>query len=78
MILAGDVGGTKTVVALFEIESGGLRLVSDATFPSTAHASFEEILTRFLEDHSRPHIETACFGVAGPVVGGRVTATNLP
>ena len=78
MILAGDVGGTKTVVALFEIESGGLRLVSDATFPSTAHASFEEILTRFLEDHSRPRIETACFGVAGPVVGGRVTATNLP
>ncbi len=78
MILAGDIGGTKTVVALFEIESGGLRLVSDATFPSAAHASLEEILARFLEDQSRPRIETACFGVAGPVIGGRVTTTNLP
>ena len=44
MILAGDIGGTKTVIALFDNTAGGLKLVRDATFPSKDHASLEEIL----------------------------------
>jgi glucokinase len=78
VILAGDIGGTKTVLALFEGEGTGLRRRSDATFPSGEHGSLEEILTRFLEDQGRAPIEAACCGVAGAVIGGRVKTTNLP
>ncbi len=77
MILAGDIGGTKTVVALFERRDDRLELRRDATFPSRDHASLEEILTRFLEEDPAA-IDAACFGVAGPVVGGQARTTNLP
>jgi glucokinase len=78
MILAGDIGGTKTVLALFEPDGDGLRLVRDATFPSREHATFEEILSRFTSQGPTPNVEGACFGVAGAVMDGRVTTTNLP
>ena len=78
MILAGDIGGTKTVLALFEPEGDGLRLVRDATFPSRDHPTFEEILTRFLGDGDKPKLDGGCFGVAGAVLDGRVQTTNLP
>jgi glucokinase len=78
MILAGDIGGTKTVLALFEPDGDGLRLVRDATFPSREHATFEEILSKFSTQGPTPPIEGACFGVAGAVMDGRVTTTNLP
>lgn len=78
MILAGDIGGTKTVLALFEPDGDGLRLVRDATFPSREHATFEEILTRFTAIAPTPGVAAACFGVAGAVLDGRVTTTNLP
>ena len=77
MILAGDIGGTKTVVALFECRDDRLELRRDATFPSRDHASLEEILVRFLEEEPAA-IDAACFGVAGPVVGGQTRTTNLP
>src|SRR5260370_32327064 len=78
MILAGDIGGTKTVLALFEPDGDGLRLVRDATFPSREHATFEEILAKFTGEGPPPSVEGACFGVAGAVMDGRVTTTNLP
>jgi len=78
MILAGDIGGTKTVLALFEPDGEGLRLVRDATVPSRDHATFEEILTTFLGDGPAPKVDAACFGVAGAVLDGRVHTTNLP
>ena len=78
MILAGDIGGTKTVLALFEPERGGLRLVRDVTQPSRNFASLEAIIRRFLDSGPTPPIESACFGVAGAVVDGRCTTTNLP
>src|ERR1043166_5310980 len=80
MILAGDIGGTKTVVALFE-EAGKdeLRLVRDATFPSKEHASLEEILATFLsKDRVKPTPRAGCFGVAGAVIEGKCRTTNLP
>ena len=52
MILAGDIGGTKTVIALFEETAAGLRQLRDATFPSREHGSLEEILAIFLKDEA--------------------------
>ena len=78
MILAGDIGGTKTVLALFEPDGETLRPVRDATFPSREHSTFEEILTTFLDGSTGEKPEAACFGVAGAVMDGRVQTTNLP
>jgi glucokinase len=77
MIIAGDIGGTKTVVALFEKSVEGLRLVRDARFASQDHRSLEEILEKFLHG-TDPHLEVGCFGVAGPVIDGKAKTTNLP
>jgi glucokinase len=76
MILAGDVGGTKTNLALFRPEVG--RLVRDkvGTYPSREHASLESLLKEFLG--GRQDVELACVGVAGPVRGGHSRLTNLP
>lgn len=78
MLLAGDIGGTKTVLALFEDGPHGLRLVRDETFPSQSAGSLQELLTRFLETGGGPALRAACFGVAGAVVDGHSKATNLP
>jgi glucokinase len=78
MILAGDIGGTKTVIGLFEQAGGLLRAVREETFPSKSYATLEAILDRFLGAASRPELRSACFGVAGPVIEGRSRTTNLP
>jgi glucokinase len=78
MILAGDVGGTKTVLALFDCSGDELRLVRDATFPSQAHPSLEEILGWFLNDKPSPPLKAICVGVAGPIIDGKCKTTNLP
>ncbi len=79
IVLAGDVGGTKTALALFEKdERGRLRLVRDGTLPSRESASLELAIEQFLAAGPRPAIDAVCLGVAGPVVDGRCVATNLP
>ena len=78
MILAGDVGATKTVVALYEPSGDELAQRDEATFASAEHASLEEILREFLGDRSVRALEAACFGVAGPIVDGKAKITNLP
>ena len=76
MILAGDIGGTKTLIALYEHDKAeGLRLAREATFPSRSYASLEAILHEFLHGES---VEAACFGVAGAVIDGKCQTTNLP
>jgi glucokinase len=76
MILAGDIGGTNTRLALFE-DGDGLAPVRAETFPSREHASLAAIVRSFLSGSAvRP--DRACFGVAGAVRSGRVAATNLP
>jgi len=78
MFLAGDIGGTKTNLAIYTYEGGTDRLVAKkvAAFPSRDHGTLGEIIRKFLgDDHS---IQQACFGVAGPVKGGKVQVTNLP
>jgi glucokinase len=78
MIIAGDIGGTKTNVALFEPsgkETG--KPVVQQSFPSGDYNSLEAILTEFVAAHRPQKITRACFGVAGPVVGGRVETTTI-
>src|SRR5918997_2923169 len=77
MIIAGDIGGTKTNVALFEPREGGLvePVVFDS-YPSKGYDSLEAILEHFISAH-RPRLTHACFGVAGPVQDGFVATSNL-
>ncbi len=77
MILAGDIGGTKTVLALLRKEpDGNLVCAQEETFASQDFAQFDDILSNFLGDGVT--ITSACFGVAGPVVNQRCQTTNLP
>jgi glucokinase len=78
MLLAGDVGGTKTVVALYEETPEGPRLVRDGTYSSQAHVALEQIIEEFFAGHPRPALRAACFGVAGAVINGECQTTNLP
>ena len=77
MILAGDIGGTKARLALFEPGSGRAEPAASACLPSAGHDSLESVLDLFLDLHPAK-IEAAAFGVAGPVVDGRSRITNLP
>ncbi|MDI7274970.1 MAG: glucokinase [Anaerolineae bacterium] len=77
MILAGDVGGTKTSLALARLHDGSLRLEGLRSYPSQSYASLEAVLTAYRANEGGP-IEGACFGVAGPVLGGEAQITNLP
>jgi glucokinase len=78
MILAGDIGGTKTVIAHYDEAEGSLRQLRVATFPSRDHASLEDILAAYLKDSPEVSLRAACFGVAGTVRDGKSHTTNLP
>jgi glucokinase len=78
MILAGDVGGTKTALALFDRQGINFTLVREAALPSPEFPTFEGAIARFLADGPSGPIDAASFGIAGPVVEGRVVTTNLP
>lgn len=77
MILAGDIGGTKTILAFFACDEERVVPVNERVFPSKQYGYFIEVLQEFLKDR-RPEVRIACFGVAGPVIDGRCEATNLP
>lgn len=77
LILAGDIGGTKTELALFSVHGEKLRLESQQRFPSKRYSGLMPVLREFLGG-KRPAIDAACFGIAGPVVDGKVRTTNLP
>jgi glucokinase len=76
-ILAGDIGGTKTILALFRVDGEQLECEREETFASGDHSSFDEILKTFLAA-GVPRLRAACFDVAGPVVDGECRTTNLP
>ncbi len=78
MVLAGDIGGTKTALGLFSQELGPARPVTEKVFSSASHSSLEEIATEFLNQARPGPIEAACFAVAGPILSGRAIVTNLP
>lgn len=75
-VVAGDIGGTKTRLALIEVVGSQVRIEHERSYPSRDFASFETLLAGFLNDIQVPiH---AAFGVAGPVLDGAVRTTNLP
>ena len=76
MILAGDVGGTNTRLAYFDVKEGRLELVASRVFPSREYGALESIVSEFVSAQALP-IERACFGVAGPVKRGRCVTSNL-
>lgn len=78
MILAGDIGGTKTVLALYDLVAGELRGRREEQYVSADHPSLESILDKFLRERDPEALGGACFGVAGPVVDGVAKITNLP
>ena len=77
MILGGDLGGTKTLLALAEKDAAGsIRIVRQQRFASADYPTFDALLDEFLAD--RPSIAAACFGVAGPTDGQSAKLTYLP
>lgn len=78
MVLAGDIGGTNSRLALFEARAEGpLVPVAERTYPSRDHDGLGPIVTLFRREFPQP-IEAASFGVAGPVAAGWSRTTNLP
>jgi glucokinase len=76
MLLAGDVGGTKTALGIFSQESGPRAPLAHASYSSGDGESLVALVRRFLGSTDLP-IDRACFAVAGPVLDGRTKITNL-
>jgi glucokinase len=77
MILVGDIGGTNARLAAFETEGNRLQCVVEKIYASKQHSGLPEIVTDFVKTEGIP-ARSACFGVAGPVRGGRSKISNLP
>ena len=77
VVLAGDVGGTKTSVGLFVTGKKRPEPLVVESFASREAPHLENIVEQFLKSHPAS-ISSACFGIAGPVINGRCRATNLP
>lgn len=84
MILAGDVGGTKVHLALYDFEEGRLKPIRDQKFPAAEFGKLDDVVRRFLSNddghaaQNASEIVAACFGCPGPVRDGRLKLTNLP
>ena len=85
MILAGDIGGTKCNLALYQVQAEKCQQVVKRRYESRKFSSFDTIIAKFLDetggvtkDAGVGKIDAAGFGVAGPVIDNRVKATNLP
>jgi len=74
--LVGDIGGTKTVLAIAETDADGTRLISERRYASRDFASLEEVVARFFAEMGRT-CETAALAVAGPVQDDQSEITNL-
>src|ERR1700675_1391032 len=77
MILAGDIGATRVVLAAFETESNRLHCVVEKSYMSQQFEGLSPILADFIKTEGIP-VHSACLGVAGPVRGGRSKISNLP
>src|SRR5579864_6916949 len=77
MILAGEIGATRTRLAAFETEANRLQRVVEKTYMSQQRDGLSGILAEFIKTEGIP-VHSACFGVAGPVRAGRSKISNLP
>jgi glucokinase len=80
MLLAGDIGGTKTLLGLFDPEPVRPRALVVRSFSTLDYQDLPSMIQAFLADGEAPRgaVERACFGVAGPVLGDSATLTNVP
>lgn len=78
MLLAGDIGGTKTNLAIFASRDELYAPLAEASFSSAHYPSLAAVVDAFLAQYPRLPVKQACFGVAGPVIAGQATVTNLP
>ena len=83
MILAGDVGGTKVDLALYDFDGGSLRMRRSKKFPAHEYASLQDVVKAFLStddtgEKVAHEVIAACFGCPGPVKDGHLKLTNLP
>lgn len=76
-VLAGDIGGTKTLLAIVTLRDGRAVVRAEARYASAEHASLDAVVARFLSQHGGSALP-ACFAVAGPVEAGVCRVTNLP
>lgn len=76
-IIAGDIGGTKTLLTCIELGGSTRRVIKQERFESGAFPAFDDVLQRFLSGLDA-EISRACFAVAGPVINGEASITNLP
>jgi len=79
MILAGDVGGTKTLLGLFSRRASRPEPIAVQSFPTTSYPDLSQVISAFA-NHERvrgTRLEAAAFGVAGPVLGQTATLTNV-
>jgi glucokinase len=76
-LLAGDIGGTKTVLALYSFEKGPTQPLFEVSYPSNSYSGLDAIIRDFFSQ-TDVSAATACFGVAGPVRDGRAVITKLP
>ena len=90
-VLAGDIGGTNTRLAIYDAITAGAAAgdrpafmpLFERTYPSAAHASLDGIAEAFLADAAAEigdgaKVASACFGIAGPIENNMCRATNLP
>jgi glucokinase len=77
LVLAGDIGGTKTHLGLFSVDGERLQAQASGTFQSKGYSGLLPVVREFLA-HDHPAIDASCFGIAGPVIDGRVKTPNLP
>src|SRR6201997_4059330 len=77
MILAGEIGATRTRLAAFESEGNKLQCIVEKTYKSQEHGGMVEIISGFIRTEGIP-VHSACFGGAGPVGGGPSKISNLP
>ncbi|HEY5610584.1 MAG TPA: glucokinase [Thermoanaerobaculia bacterium] len=75
-IIAGDIGGTKTLLQILEVEGHARRVLHERRYESDAYPSFEALLREFL-DAAKATVEYACFAVAGPLIDDDAHLTNL-
>ncbi len=75
-VLAGDIGGTKTLLGLYRVEGGAPALLREKLYATRDFKTLEEVASDFLSGAWA--IDAACFGVPGPIIGGVSHATNVP
>ena len=77
IVLAGDIGGTNTRLALVELDAVAAHIVREATYPSRQISNLASAVRTFLLK-AGPAPERACYGIAGPVIDQRCKTSNLP